>query len=97
MFRLFITSNTPTKKMNGLPFIQTAENIFYLESGPAYQDHAIGLAATTNKNDTNQQRSVPARIGINRSFIVPGGIVRILLIVSYRFIIRLFQNELLLL
>jgi hypothetical protein len=83
--------------MNGLPFIQTAENIFYLESGPAYQDHAIGLAATTNKNDTNQQRSVPARIGINRSFIVPGGIVRILLIVSYRFIIRLFQNELLLL
>ena len=82
MFRLFVTSKAP-KKMNGLPFIQTAENIFYMESGPAYQDHAIGFTA---KNDTNQQRSVPSRIGINRSFIVPGGIVRILLIVSSRFV-----------
>jgi len=74
--------------MNGLPFIETAENIFYLESGPAYQDHAIGLAATTNKSGTNQARPASTRIGINRAFIVPGGIVRFLLIVRLKRIIN---------
>jgi hypothetical protein len=72
--------------MNGLPFIETAENIFYLESGPAYSDHAIGLAATNNKSGTNQTRHTSAKIGINKSFIVPAGIVRFLLIVIKKII-----------
>ena len=69
--------------MNGIPFIEKAENIFYLESGPAYQDRPVGNAPASNFTNPKQARVPSTRCGFNKAFILPGGVVRLLLIVNF--------------
>ena len=69
--------------MNGLPYIQTAENIFYLENGPAYLDRPVGSSSTTtgSKNNARTEELVKKFI-FKRDFLLAAGVVRVLLLAS---------------
>ena len=71
--------------MNGLPFIQSAENVFYLENGPAYLDRPVGSAPTSNTASSKPQQQNQARqakIGFNKAYLIPGGTIRFFLLAS---------------